>query len=125
MKAFSIGRITLSVIILITALFVGGLVSDAVKYSDATRDIKDGNYTSASGILVSLDGYRDSEILKVYCDIMSEYDAEDFVSIYHCYRGLESIEGKLVNRRLAEEFARTTTEVETLYKHYNVSLSIK
>lgn len=125
MKSLSIAKITLTVVILLTALFVGGLVSDAIKYSDATRDIKDGNYVSASTILVNLDGYKDSEVLKIYCDIMSEYDSEDFVSIYHCYRGLESIEGKLDNRHLAEEFARTTTEVETLYKHYNISLSTK
>lgn len=125
MKTLSIGKITLATVILITAIFIWGLISDALGYSDATRDIKNGDYVSASTTLVELDGYRDSEILRVYCDIMSEYDPEDFVSIYHCYRGLEDIESKFNNKELAEEFARTTAEVETLYKYYNVTLSAK
>lgn len=125
MKTLSIGKITLTVVILLTAIFVWGLVSDALGYSDATRDIKNGDYASASLTLVELDGYRDSEILKIYCDIMSEYDSEDFVSIYHCYRGLASIKEKLDNHDLNEEFAKTTAEVETLYKYYNVTLSVK
>lgn len=125
MQALSIGKITLCVVILITVLFVGGLISDSMKYSDATADIKNGNYESASNILTKLDGYRDSEILKVYCDIMSEYDATNFVSVYHCYRGLTSIEQNFDNNKLNEEFAKTTAEVETLYKYYNVTLSVK
>ncbi len=125
MKILSIGKITLSVVILITVLFAGGLISDSAKYSDATADIQNGNYASASATLMKLDGYKDSEILKVYCDIMTEYDANDFVSVYHCYRGLTSIEEKLNNQSLTEEFAKTTAEVETLYKYYNVTLSAK
>lgn len=125
MKTLSIGKITLSVVILITVLFAGNLISDHVKYSDATTNIKNGDYASASSILMKLDGYKDSEILRVYCDIMTEYDANDFVSVYHCYRGLTSIEEKLNNQSLTEEFAKTTSEVETLYKYYNVTLSVK
>ena len=125
MKFLSIGKITIFISLLLTVILTSGLISDAIKYADATESIKNGDYSSASTILLQLDGYRDSEVLKIYCDIMNEYDANDFVSVYHCYRGLSGIEHKLNNNKINEEFTKTTTEVETLYKYYNISLSTK
>ncbi|MBR4881521.1 MAG: hypothetical protein IKU19_06275, partial [Clostridia bacterium] len=107
----------------LTMIFSVGLIRDALIYKEATDDIREGNYLSATASFEKLDGFRDSETLKVYCEIMSEYDSENFVSIYHCYRGLSKLE--LDNKALNDVITRTTTEVETLYNHYDVSLSAK
>lgn len=123
MKVLPVEKFIIYSIIILALLFSAGLIRDYAIYKDATADIKNGEYLDAASSLEKLDGYRDSETLKAYCEIMSEYDSEDFVSIYHCYRDLSELE--LDNRSLREVFAKTITEVETLYKHYDISLSAK
>ena len=123
MKVLPVEKFIIYSVIILTLIFSAGLIKDYAVYTDATNDIKNGEYLSAAASFERLDGYKDSEILKEYCEIMSEYDSEDFASIYHCYRGLSSL--KLDNRSLSDVFAKTTTEVETLYKYYDVSLSAK
>lgn len=125
MKTLKIEKLIIYSIAVTILLVLVPMMSDIIHYSDATKEISNGNYEAAVIALDKLDGFRDAEVLKEYCEIMSEYDSGDFVSIYHCYRGLNDLEGKLTNDKLTEEFTKTTTEVETLYKHYNVSLSAK
>lgn len=123
MKVLPIEKFIIYSIITVSLLFSAGMIKDYTVYKNATADIKNGEYLAAAKALDKLDSYRDAKTLKEYCEIMSEYDSEDFNSIYHCYRGLSNLE--LDNKSLKEEFARTTTEVETLYKHYDISLSAK
>ncbi len=125
MKTLIIEKVIIYAVIAIILLASVQMISDYMTYSHATDCINSGNYFSAAQALEKLDEYRDAEVLKKYCQIMNGYNSEDFVSIYHCYRGLSDLEGKLTNEKLAEEFTRTTTEVETLYKHYNIALSAK
>ena len=123
MKVLPVEKFIIYAIVIITFIFSAGLIRDYAVYSAATADIQNGKFQSAAEALDRLEGFRDSEILKEYCEIMSTYDSADFASIYHCYRGLSKLE--LDNKSLNEVFARTTTEVETLYRHYDISLSAK
>ena len=123
MKVLPIEKFIIYSIIILTLIFSASLIRDYAVYSSATADIKNGEYLNAIDSLERLGGYKDAETLKVYCEIMKEYDAQDFISIYHCYRGLSKLE--LDNKSLNEVFAKTTTEVKTLYKHYDVTLSTK
>lgn len=123
MKTLPVEKFIIYSIIIITLIFTVSLIHDYTLYLDATADIQRGEYEEAAKSLDKLDDYRDAATLKAYCEIMSEYDSEDFTSIYHCYRGLSELE--LDNKSLKEEFTRTTTEVETLYKYYDISLSAK
>ncbi len=123
MKILPIEKIIIYTVIIITLVFSAGLVRDYIIYTDATADIRNGEYLAAARSLESLDGFRDSETLKIYCEVMSEYDSEDFTSIYHCYRNLSKL--NLDNKSLNELFAKTTAEIETLYKHYDITLSAK
>ena len=123
MKILPVEKFIICSIIIITLVFSAGLIRDYAVYSCATADIKNGEYLEAASSLEKLEGYRDSETLKAYCEIMSEYDSENFTSVYHCYRGLSKLE--LDNKSLNDVFTKTTTEVETLYKHYDITLSAK
>ena len=123
MKVLPVEKFIIYSILILTLVFSAGLIRDYAIYSCATADIKNGEYMTAASSLSKLDGYKDSDILKAYCEIMCEYDSADFESIYHCYRGLSKLE--LDNKSLSDVFAKTTTEVETLYKHYDVTLSTK
>lgn len=123
MKVLPIEKFIIYSVIIITLIFSFSIIRDYSLYRGATADIKNGEYLEAAQSLKKLKDYRDCKTLKAYCDIMSEYDPEDFKSIYHCYRGLSELE--LDNKALREEFAKTTTEVETLYKHYNITISAK
>ena len=122
MKNTTLTKIIISTLLIITVLFSAQLISSARAYSSAKDCIKVRDYTSAVSYLEALDGYKDSEVLEEYCEIMKNYEKEDFKSIYHCYRALLSIEEKLDNRDLREEFTKTTTELETLYNYYDVFL---
>lgn len=123
MKVLPVEKFIIYSIIILTLVFSAGIIRDYAVYNSATADIKNGEYLKAASSLDRLDGYRDSEALMAYCEIMSEYDSEDFASVYHCYRGLSKLE--LDNKSLNDVFAKTTAEVETLYKHYDVTLSAK
>ena len=123
MKVLPVERFIIYSILILTLLFSAGLIRDYAVYSSATADIKNGELMEAATSLDKLDGYRDSETLKAYCEIMSGYDSGDFASVYHCYRGLSKLE--LDNKSLNDVFAKTTAEIETLYKHYDVTLSAK
>ena len=123
MKVLPVEKFIIYSIIILTLLFSAGLIRDYAIYKDATADIKNGEYLAAASSLEKLGDYRDAETMKAYCEIMSEYDSEDFVSIYHCYKGLSKLE--LDNKSLNDVFAKTTAEVETLYKHYDITLSAK
>ncbi len=123
MKVLPVEKFIIYSIIILTLLFSAGLIRDYAVYSGAAADIKNGEYLAAASSLEKLGDYRDAETLKAYCEIMSEYDSEDFASVYHCYRGLSRLE--LDNKRLNDVFAKTSAEVETLYKHYDVTLSAK
>ena len=123
MKVLPVEKFIIYSVIILTLIFSAGLIKDYAVYTDATADIKNGEYLRAAASFERLGGYKDSEILKEYCEIMSEYDSEDFTSVYHCYRGLSDLD--LNNRSLNDVFVKTTTEVETLYRYYDVSLSAK
>ena len=123
MKVLPVEKFIIYSVIILTLIFSAGLIKDYAVYTDATADIKNGEYLRAAASFERLGGYKDSEILKEYCEIMSEYDSEDFTSVYHCYRGLSDLD--LNNRSLNDVFVNTTTEVETLYRYYDVSLSAK
>lgn len=123
MKVLPVEKFIIYSILILTLLFSAGLIRDYAVYSGATADIKNCEYLKAASSLEKLGDYRDAETLKAYCEIMSEYDSEDFKSVYHCYRGLSKLE--LDNKSLNDVFAKTTAEVETLYKHYDVTLSAK
>lgn len=122
MKRISMQRKIAIALIIISAIFIFQLASDMIGYQKARSYISKGNYTEASLKLEKLDGYRDSEILKEYCDIMIEYNSADFTSIYHSYRELQGISEKLDASSLTSEFTKDLTEIETLYHHYNVLL---
>lgn len=122
MKTFTFKKTLITVLFLITIVFVGQLVSNTLGYISAADYIEEGNYAEASVKLEKLGGFRDSETLKEYCDIMSEYDSASFTSVYHSYRGLKNISSELDNPRLSTEFLKTMTEVETIYNNYNVLL---
>ena len=123
MKVLPVEKFIIYSILIVALIFSAAIARDLVLYSRATADIINGEYLSAISNLEKLSGYRDADTLKAYCEIMSEYDSRDFNSIYHCYKGLSKLE--LDNKNLTAIFAKTTTEVETLYKHYDVSLSAK
>ena len=123
MKVLPVEKFIIYSILIIALIFAATIIRDMAIYRWATEDIINGEYLCAAQRLEKLDGYRDADTLKAYCEIMSEYNSEDFTSVYHSYRGLSTLE--LDNRSLTEVFAKTTTEVETLYKHYDVSLSAK
>ena len=123
MKDLPMEKFIIYSVIILTLIFSAGLVRDYAIYTNATADITKGEYLRAAASFEKLDGYKDSETLKAYCEIMSEYDSEDFTSIYHCYSGLNTLD--LDNKSLNDVFVKTTTEVETLYKYYDVSLSAK
>ncbi|MBE6573817.1 MAG: hypothetical protein E7652_05425 [Ruminococcaceae bacterium] len=118
-------KVIIYTIIAISVLVVLQLLIDTVGYYKAISSITEGNYTEASVRLGKLEGFRDSESLKEYCDIMSEYNAEDFSSVYRSYRGLMNISKELDNHRLSEHFIKTFTEVETLYNNYDLLLYVK
>ena len=123
MKVLPVEKLIIYTVLIITLIFAATILRDMALYNQATDDIINGEYLCAVQRLEKLDGYRDADTLRTYCEIMSEYDSEDFASVYHCYRGLNKLE--LDNRSLTEVFAKTSAEVETLYKHYDVSLSAK
>lgn len=122
MKTLTFKRSLITIIFIISAVFVFQLSSNALGYNRATDYIEKGNYSEASTKLEKLEGFRDAEILKKYCDIMAEYDSTDFTSVYHSYRNLQNISTELDNRKLSTEFLRVFTEVETMYNNYNVLL---
>lgn len=123
--SLSTKRIILSTIIIISALVALQMLTDTVNYYKATSYIAEGNYAEAGERFDKLEGFRDSETLKEYCDIMTEYDSRDFTSIYHSYRGLMNISDKLDNHRLSDHFIKTLTEIETLYNNYDLLLYVK
>lgn len=124
MKTITFKKSIITVLFIISAVFVFQLLSNTFGYISAANYIEEGNYTEASVKLEKLEGFRDAETLKEYCDIMAEYDSSDFTSVYHSYRGLQSISSELDNSRLSTEFVKTLTEVETMYNNYNVLLYV-
>lgn len=123
-KTLFIEKLLIYILVAIGVIFAVQLLWDCINYGDAARDIKNGDYAEALVTLEKLEGFRDSEKLRSYCEIMCDYDPENFVSVYHCYRDLKGME-EPENDALALEIAKTRVEVETLYKHYNISLSVK
>ena len=122
MKTITFKRTIITALIIISVIFVFQIISNTFGYISAANYIENGNYSEASVKLEKLDGFRDSETLKEYCDIMAEYDSTDFTSVYHSYRGLQNISNRFENPRLSNEFLKAMTEIETMYNNYNVLL---
>lgn len=125
MKKLSLFKSVLLILCVISAVFIFQLTSNMINYSKASAYIDKGDYAKASAMFGKLDGYRDSEVLKEYCDIMAEYDSSSFSSVYHSYRGLMNISDKLDDSSLTNQFTKNITEIETLYNHYNLVLYVK
>lgn len=124
-RSLSTKKIILSTIIIISVLVALQMLTDTINYYKATSYITEGNYVEAGERFDRLEGFRDSETLKEYCEIMSEYDSKDFTSVYHSYRGLMNISDKLDNHRLSDHFIKSLTEIETLYNNYDLLLYVK
>lgn len=119
MKTKNLFKSTLIIISVLVCIFALQLVSDAVNYSHGMENIKSSNYAQAEKFFSAADGYKDSEILCEYANIMKKYDKNDFSSVYQCYHSLSELQDVLHNNTLIAEITRDTTEISTIYDNYN------
>ena len=113
-------RTALIIVLLLTTFFTLQLLSQKHKYNRALECIADCDYRLALSYLDNLPTYKDSTVLAEYASIMSNYNPNDFESIYSCYHSLKDISPELTNKKLSGEFIRAETEISTIYENYNV-----
>ncbi len=122
MKTISIMKTSLITAAVVVCIFLLGLYKDASSYAKAVEHIEQGEYTIACATLSDLEGYRDSELLINYCNIMESYNSLEYSSVFTSYRALDAMENELNKSCVSNRFNYDLEQIKALYTNPGLSI---